>query len=155
YFGGFGLADDRIFWLEVKNILVAGRVAADNQAYRFTWWLPTAIAARLLGLSETTLVLPYLVYSLLGIALVYAFALMLFGRWAAVVAALLVVVHPLDVAWATLVTNDFALSVFTALTMFCVLRALRRDDPIARRQLWVIAGLGVFLSYYSKVSGMF
>lgn len=154
WFGGFGLADDSEFWFETRYLLDLGTVFPDNQAYRFAWWLPTAIVVRLLGMSEATMVLPYLIYSLLGIGLVYATALLLFGRWAAVVAALLVAVHPLDVAWATLMTNDFASSFFMAVTMYCVLRAIRYDDPVARRRLWAIAGVAMVVASYAKVTGV-
>jgi hypothetical protein len=150
---GVGLADDGIFMPFISMIVQSNDVAG-NLGYRFTWWLPTAMVAQLLGEGEMAMVLPCLVYSILGIGLVYALAHMLFGRWAATTAAALVAVHPLDVTFSTMVTSDVVLSVFSALTIFALLRALAHDDAIARRRWWVVAAAGLVLSYHSKVSGL-
>ncbi|HWP65710.1 MAG TPA: glycosyltransferase family 39 protein [Candidatus Limnocylindria bacterium] len=154
FFGGFGLADDGIFWNEVKTIIVANTVQPDNQAYRFTWWLPVAVVARAFGVTEPAMVAPFLVYSLAGILLVYAIARQLWGPWAGMVAAALLAVHPMDVTWATIMTNDFAMSCFSALAVLCTLRALDADDQSARRRNWIGAGLALVLCYHSKVTGL-
>jgi hypothetical protein len=151
---GVGLGDDPIFWNFMGMLLGNGSVPPGNLGYRFTWWLPTALVAQAIGQNELSMVVPYLGYSLLGIALVYAFARTLWGRWAAVVAAGLVAVHPLDVTWSTMITNDIALSFFLMLTMFAFLRALAHTDPVARRRAWVGAAVGLFLCYHSKVNGI-
>jgi hypothetical protein len=150
---GVGLADDGIFMPFISMVVQSNNIAG-NLGYRFTWWLPTAVAAQLLGEGEMAMVLPCLVYSVLGIGLVYAVAHMLWGRWAAMIAAALVAVHPLDVTFSTMVTSDVVLSFFSALTIFALLRALAHDDPIARRRWWVVAAAGLVLSYHSKVSGL-
>ena len=154
WFSGFGLADDGIFWGEVRNILVTGTILPDNQGYRFKWWLPTTVLSRLLGQTEWAMILPYLLYSLAGIGLLYVFGFRLWGRWGGVVAGLLLVVHPMDVAWSTLITNDIALSFFSGVVVYCTLRALAVPDPVARRRNWVIAGVALFLCYHSKVTGL-
>ena len=154
FWGGIGLADDHILWNVIQTILRTSTVNPDNQGYRVAWWLPTAVAARLLGLTETAMVLPSFLYSLVGIGLVFAFARWCFGRWAAVTAALLLAVHPMDVAWSTLVTNDFALSVFAALAMYAVVRATDATVAAARRRWWMTAGVATLLAYHSKVTGL-
>jgi len=154
FFGGFGLADDGIFWSEVKTIVVANRVEPDNQAYRFTWWLPAAVTARTFGVTEPAMIAPFLAYSLAGIVLVYAIARRLWGPWAAVVAAALLAVHPMDVAWSTMMTNDLAMSCFAALAVLCTLCALDADDESARRRNWIAAGVALVLCYHSKVTGL-
>ena len=154
WWGGFGLSDDGIFWNEIRSILDAGIVMPNNQGYRFTWWLPTAAVAQAFGLTETTMVVPIVVYFILGIGLLYVFGRMLWGRWGGAVAAALVAVHPMDVTWSTLIANDFAVSFFSALTVLCTLRALAVDDPVSRQRNWIAAGTALLLCYHSKVTGL-
>src|SRR5438128_2477203 len=152
YWGGSGLSDDSIFWLEVKQVIVVGTVAPDNQAYRFTWCLPASVFCRLFGMTEVAMVLPYLIYSLVGVALVYGFGRRLFGRFGGFAAGSMVVVHPTDVRWATLFANDFAFSVFALLTFRAALAATDEPDDGRRRWLWAASALCLWLSYHSKVT---
>ncbi len=152
YFAGFALIDDVLFRHFTAQIAANRGPFFDNFTYRFTWWIPTVIAVRLLGMSEVSLVLPILVVALLGIALVYALGLRLLGRPAAVLAALLVVVHPLDVAWSTMLANDIVFSVFAGLVVLLALRALEPVEPWRKRRRWMLAGLCVLLAYHAKAS---
>ena len=120
YFSGFGLGDDFIFRNEVNTVLVAKTVIPDNQAYRFIWWFPTALSCRIFGLNEVGLVLPFTAAATLGTGLVYALGKTLHGRAGAAIAALLLLFHPLDFAWSTMLTNDLMLSVVSAATMLLV-----------------------------------
>lgn len=124
YFSGFELGDDQIFYNEVNHILVSKSVIPDNQAYRFSWWFPTALFCRLFGL-----ILPFTVTATLGTALVYVLGKTLWGRPGGVIAALLLAVHPLDFAWSTMITNDVLLSFFSACTVLLVLWALDEERP--------------------------
>jgi hypothetical protein len=155
YWGGYGLADDELFWIDVKHILLTGTLNPNNQAYRFTWWLPAAIFCRLFGMTEVAMVLPYLIYSLVGIALVYGFGRRLFGRFGGFAAGLMLVVHPTDVRWATLVSNDFAFSVFALLTFRAAFAATDEPDIGRRRWLWASSALCLWLCYHSKVTAPF
>jgi hypothetical protein len=152
YWGGYGLADDAIFWGDVQQIIVGGTVLPDNQAYRFTWWFPTALSCRLFGLTEVAVVLPYLIYSLVGIALVYGFGRRLFGRFGGFAAGLMLVVHPTDVRWSTLMANDFAFSVFALLTFRTAFAAVEEEDLVRRSWLWAASALCLWLCYHSKIT---
>src|SRR2546428_118269 len=136
--------------LEVESI------ALGPNAYRFTWWLPTAVACRVFGLTERGFIVPILVFDVLGIVTVYLLATNLWGRAAAVAAALLLVVLPLDVAWSTMLTMDIVLSVFSALCILAVLRATDRDGapPRERALAWPVAGLCLWLAYHTKISAL-
>jgi hypothetical protein len=94
YASGIGLADDFVFRGNIGIILMSRWVAADNQAYRFVWWLPTALSCRIFGLNEFGLILPFTVTAMLGLALVYVFAKALWGRVGAIIAAALLIVAP-------------------------------------------------------------
>ena len=86
WWSGYGLGDDIIFRHGINHLLTNHNISVDNQAYRCTWWLPTALSARLLGLSEVSLVLPILIASVLGIWVVYLLGKQLWGRPGGVIA---------------------------------------------------------------------
>jgi hypothetical protein len=150
---GIGLSDDFIFRGEV-NAVLNKQVLPDNQAYRFSWWFPTALSCRIFGLTELGLILPFTVTATLAVGLLYLFGKTLWGRPGGIIAALLLAAYPLDFAWSTMVTNDIVLSFYSALTMLLVLRALAHDDPAWRRRLWALAGVTLWLAYHAKISAL-
>jgi hypothetical protein len=154
WFSGFGLGDDVIFRHGIAHLLTNKTVPVDNQAYRFTWWLPTALACRIFGLGEVPMILPVTAFATLGTGVLYAFGKVLWGRPGGVIAALLLLVAPLDFAWSTMITSDIVFSVFSALTFLFVLRALEQDDQAWRRRQWVLAGVNLWLAYHAKVSAV-
>jgi Dolichyl-phosphate-mannose-protein mannosyltransferase len=151
---GWGLGDDVLFRHFINQILSQGIIPPDNSAYRFTWWFPTALACRILGLGERGMILPITIADALGIGVVYALGKALYGRAGALIAALLLLVHPLDFAWSTMMASDIFLSLTAALTVLCVLRALAADDPRRKARLWAAAGVTLWLAYHAKVSAV-
>ncbi len=154
WFSGYGLGDDIIFRHLIAHLLTNHVVFPDNQAYRFVWWLPTALGGRLFGLGETAMILPITTAATLGIGLVYLFGKHLWGRAGGVIAALLLIFHPLDFAWSTMIASDIILSFISALAMLFVLRALEQDDPAWKRRCWIGAGVCLWLGYHTKVSAV-
>ena len=150
---GVGLSDDFIFRGEVSAVLHQ-QVLPDNQAYRFSWWFPTALSCRLFGLTELGLILPFTVTATLGIALLYLLGKTLWGRPGGIIAALLLATYPLDFAWSTMMANDIMLSFYAAATMLLVLQALAQDDPRWRRWLWALAGVALWFAYHAKISAV-
>jgi hypothetical protein len=151
---GIGLADDWVFRGEVASIL-NGHVFLDNQAYRFTWWIPTALSCRIFGLTEFGLIAPFTLTATLGVALVYLLGKAVWDRSVGIAAALLLAVTPLDFAWSTMMTNDIMLSFWSGVTILCALRAVASDDPAWRRRLWILAGGAFWLAYHVKLSAVF
>ena len=154
WWSGYGLGDDIIFRHGIAHILTNKNVAADNQAYRFLWWFPTALSCRFFGLSEVSMILPIITTATLGIGLIYLFGKHLYGRAGGVIAALLLVFHPLDFAWSTMIASDILVSFVSALAILFTLRALEREDRDARRRCWVGAGVCLWLAYHGKVSAV-
>jgi hypothetical protein len=154
WFSGYGLGDDILFRHGISHLLTNHILSPDNQAYRFTWWLPTAVSCRLFGLGEVPLILPITTVATLGIGLVYLFGKQLWGRAAGVIAALLLIVHPLDFAWSTMIASDILVSFVSALAILFVLRALTEDDPARKRRRWIGAGVSLWLAYHGKVSAV-
>jgi hypothetical protein len=152
YWSGFGLGDDPIFFHNIALIVQNSQVAPDNIAYRFSWWLPTALSCRLLGLNEVGLIAPTTVMAAVGVVVVYALGKALWGLPGAVIAALLLIVCPLDFAWSTMFVNDFFAAVLCATTVLLVLRAPLAGDVLWRRRLWTLAGVTLWLAYHAKVS---
>ena len=154
YFSGWGLGDDVIYRHFIHSILENRIIPADNTSYRVTWWFPTALACRILGLSEAGMIAPVTVIATLGIGVVYAFGKALWGRPGGLIAALLLVVHPLDFAWSTMLAGDFFVSFFSALAILLVLRALRQEDDAWKRWCWIGAAASLWLTYHAKVSAV-
>jgi hypothetical protein len=96
---GFGLGDDPQLLGFLRGVDVTGVVPNDNLAYRFTWWLPALGACRLFGFTEGALIGPFLAAATLGIGVVYVFGALLAGRAGGLIAALLLIVLPLDFTW--------------------------------------------------------
>jgi 4-amino-4-deoxy-L-arabinose transferase-like glycosyltransferase len=136
------------------NLGVIAPASASNFTYRVTWWLPTAVVCRVLGVTEAGLVLPVTAAAVAGIGVVYALGKALFRRAGAVVAAALLIVLPLDVAWSTMLANDVFCSLFLAATMLAVVRAVDHPVPATRRRLGWTAGLCLALAYHAKVTAV-
>jgi len=154
YFSGLGLGDDYLLRNDIIAIVRDGHVNFDANGYRFAWWLPTALSCRLLGVTEMGLIAPILVFDALGLVLVCLLARRLWGGAAGVIAVLLLAVHPLDVAWSTMLASDVVLSFFSVLCLFCVVRALDEDDVARRGRAWSLAAVALWAAYHSKVSGL-
>ncbi len=153
WWSGYGLADDGNFRLAIESI-VKGGVLANAYGYRATWWLPTAVSCRLLGITEEALILPITVISTLGIGLLYVFGASLWGRAGGIIAALLLVVHPVDFAWSTMFANDLFQSFFAALAVLLFLRATDAGDATRKRRLFFFSALALFLAYHAKVAAV-
>lgn len=156
-FSGLGLGDDMLLRSDIYSLLHDGKVRSSPNAYRFAWWLPTAAACRVFGLTERGFIGPILLFDVLGIVIVYLLAVRLWGRGAAVVATLLLIVLPLDVAWSTMLTMDIILSVFSALCILAVLRAIDPEvaRPRERARAWTLAAMCLWLAYHTKLSALF
>src|SRR5262245_50348783 len=151
WWSGYGLADDGNFKGAIEQIVNAG-VLANAYTYRATWWLPTALLCRALGFTEAALILPITIISMLGIGLIFVFGRSLWGRAGGVIAALLLIVHPVDFAWSTMFANDIFQSFFAALCMLLFLRATDAGDPTRKRRLFFFSALSLFLAYHAKVT---
>lgn len=155
WFSGFGLGDDPQWLGFLRQVDATGIVPFnDNVAYRFTWWLPTLGACRLFGFTEGALIGPVLAVATLGIALVYVFGTVLAGRPGGLIAALLLVVLPLDFAWSTMMTNDLFVSFFCALALLCALLAIGESDEGRKGWLWGGSALSVWLATHAKLNAV-
>ena len=155
YFSGFGLADDQIFRGNIAFILNNKTFTGDNIAYRITWLVPAALFCKIFGLTELGMILPITATAILGIGLIYAFGKALWGRQGALIATILLIVHPLDFAWSTMFTNDIPLSFFSALSILLVLRAIQQEDAAWKCRLWILAGVSLWLAFQAKISAVF
>lgn len=154
YRSGFGLGDDVIFRHVISNLMNTLSMRADNISYRFTWWFPTGLSTWVFGLNEFGIILPVTVAAIAGIGLIYAFGKALWGTSGGIIAASLLLVTPLDVAWSTMLTPDIPVSFFSALSVLLTLRALEQEDTLRKRYLWVLAATSVWLAYGGKISAV-
>ena len=133
WWSGYGLADDGNFKGAIEQIVNAG-VLANAYGYRATWWLPTALLCRALGFTEAALILPITAISTLGSASSTCSAQPL-GPCRRLIAALLLIVHPVDFAWSTMLANDMFQSFFAALCMLLFLPATEPRAATSKRRL--------------------
>ncbi len=152
YASGYGLGDDIILRHFIAQIVEAGRVPVDNYSLRFTWWLPTALAARLGGVRELTLLLPTLVTAMLSIGLLYATGKALYARFGGIAAALLLIANPLDFAWSTMLTTDIMVSAAVTLCVLCFVRAAEQTSPAITTRLMILSALCFWIAFHGKVS---
>lgn len=152
YRSGFGLGDDVIFRHAISYILNNKALGPTNFFLRFTWWFPTVLSSWLFGLNEFGIILPITLTATLGIGLVYALGKALWGTPGALVASFLLIVHPLDFAWSTMLATDIPVSFFSALCVLLVLRALQQEEAARKRRLWIFAAGGLWLAYGAKIS---
>ena len=139
YFSGYGLGDDIIMRHAMSWFLDTGNPPGVNYAYRFVWWIPTAITSRLFGVSEMGLLVPILVAAAASFPVIYALGKALWGRPGAVVATALLIVMPLDFAWSTMLTPDIVSSTLSGALMACLLRAAVWRTTRSRRTLLALA----------------
>jgi hypothetical protein len=154
YFSGFGLADDQIFRGNIAFILNNRTFTGDNISYRTAWLVPAALFCKIFGLTELGMIVPITATAILGIGLIYSFGKALWGRQGALIAALLLIVHPLDFAWSTMFTIDIPLSFFSALSILLVLRAIQHEDAVWKCRFWLLAGVSLWLAFQAKISAV-
>lgn len=149
---GYGLNDDNLLRNDISHILHSHAIPVGPNSYRFTWWIPTAVSCRLLGITELGLIAPITVFATLGLGLVAVLGTMLHGRAGGVLATLLVAVTPLDFAWSTMLTSDVILSACLALMMLLVVQGLRLAHGIPALLCWLLAGVAFWLGLHAKLS---
>lgn len=154
WYSGLGLGDDILLRNDIEIIARDRVVNPSPTAYRFTWWLPTAGLATLVGVGELALIAPIVIASAVGIGLVFALGHRLYGGAGGVMAALLVALTPLDFAWSTMLSGDIILSVLLAATVLCWVRALDGETPAVRAWNWAGAAVCLWLAFHAKISAV-
>src|SRR5258705_2463603 len=148
---GLVLGDDGQELSALQQIVESGPDLRDQLQVRFAGWLWNWVAFRLLGVSETTLLLPtWMLSSGFG---VLAYALLVhwrYGRARALAGGLMVATAPFEVMLGTLRTNDLYLGGavafgFAALVLF-------EDRPVWQG---VLLALCVWFGFYVKLFAVY
>jgi hypothetical protein len=124
---------------------VAARIA-DHWVGRAGAWLPMAWAISIFGGAEWVLCLYSLVTSLAGFVVLFLLGRLLLGERAALYAAALLVLLPLDILYATRAFADEALGFWNLSAFTTFLFAIHRD----RASLWCLSGLLTGVAYGTK-----
>lgn len=156
FFIGYQGRDDRNYLAYAHHVASGQTIASlDVQTQwvgRVGFWLPLAASISLFGATEYAYVLFPLSLSIAGIWITLALGTPTVGRRAAVLAALLLAILPLDVLYATRAYPDLPLGVLMVAAFWLALRA--RDEP---QTWWVAPAAGVALgaAYLQKESALF
>lgn len=156
-FSGFQGHDDATYAGLVMDLLHDGFSPAEIQhAYVFRLRLgllgPVAGAVRLLGPSELAFHLYPLLLSLASVALAFAAARRMLGEHAAILAAFLAALVPLDVRSATELLPDLPSAFWAAAGMTLLFAGGRPPRPAARAGLGLAAGLALGGAWLCKES---
>ena len=127
-------------------------VGDSHWTLRHTVVIPMAIAFRLFGVSEFTLVLPTLMYFAALLCLVYLILDRYFERTVAAAAVLVLMTLPLMAVQATIVVPDFAEVFFCLLSLFLFFEATRAERP---HRLLVLAGVAAGFSWLTRETVVF
>ena len=144
---GLVLGDDPEEFTMLQQVLAGGLDFHDQLQVRFGGWILNYVAARLFGMSETTLLLPtWLLSSSFG---AIAYALLLhwgYGIGRSTLGALVVVTAPFEVVLGTLRANDLYLA--GALNLGFLALVLCEDRPLRQGLLVAIA---LWFAFYVKL----
>lgn len=154
WFSGLGLGDDVLLRNDIGIALSGGSMGPGPNGYRFPWWAPTLLTCRLFGLTEMGLILPIVMWDVLGMLVVGLLGGVLFGGTGALLATALVAVTPLDFAWATMLTTDIPHSASTALAFLFAATGLRGGYGARALCAWALAGVALWLAVHAKLSGL-
>lgn len=144
--GAFGSDDVVYFWRSVDVARGEWTSANYNGALRYGFNIPAGALMALFGATPFVANLWPLACSLAEVALVYVVAAELWGRRAAICAALLLAAMPLHVAVATRLHADPVVSFFLSLGFALFLFALRRRS----RALYFGCGLALGMVFWVK-----
>jgi 4-amino-4-deoxy-L-arabinose transferase-like glycosyltransferase len=153
-FIGYQGHDDRSYiafaWMFAHGGDFAMRGIADPWTGRMLAWLPSALYIRLFGDSEWVLVLHSLLCSLGSVAIAFGVVRQFHGRHAALVAAGMMAVLPIDVLYGTRAFGDQGTGTLCVATLACFLMTLH-----TRSSRWALGtGLAWGLAYLSKETAM-
>ncbi len=144
-FGGleFGLGDDDAAYVAVAQNLANGFLPDGDAEWfggRAVFLWPVALVFRMAGADDYRAVAWPFACSLLAILAAFLVGRQITGRRAALVAAGLVAVAPVEVLWATRLRPDAVMPAFVALAVWAALRARSAGRPA-----WWLAGAGALL----------
>ena len=147
-FQGF-LGGDDATYIQDARLLAQGRfIPGSNQwDVRIGIIAPTALALRLFGLHEWSIVLYPLCLSLLSLPLIYCLGKAFCCRQVGLLAALLLACFPQDIFYATAVYPDLPGAFWGALAVLLVYLSRATVPPARRMGLAVGCGLALAVSY--------
>ncbi|MBI3968383.1 MAG: glycosyltransferase family 39 protein [Chloroflexi bacterium] len=120
---------------------------------RLSMLLPISLLFRLFGVSETVMAFWPLACSVGAVVVVYLIGRELGGVRAGLLAALVLALHSLEIAYATQVLPDAVVPFFTALTVLGYLRGWAECDRPCRRLRWFfLSGVALGCAYYARLN---
>lgn len=156
FFIGYQGRDDRNYLAYAHHVASGQTIASlDVQTQwvgRVGFWLPLAASISVLGSTEYAYVLFPLSLSIAGVWITLAIGTATVGRRAAVLAALLLAILPLDVLYATRAYPDLPLGVLMVGAFWLALRARDEHQP-----WWIASAAGFVLgaAYLQKETALF
>jgi 4-amino-4-deoxy-L-arabinose transferase-like glycosyltransferase len=123
--------------------------------FRYILLIPTALSYYLFGVNDISSSLFSLLCSLLNIVVIFVIAKRIFNLQTALLAAILLVFYPLDIASATLLGPDSAIPLLSSLAVLCYLMVDDEVDGSKRVYFFLFAGLFIGLSMSARLTSVF
>lgn len=154
-FGGNGGSDDEAYSRFAHQLLTTGFNLSTDSLTHFSLRpavvFPVALLYRAFGVGELTMIAWPFVVSLLSVVLAYGAGSLLYGRRAALLAAVLQALVPIDVRMASELYPDLVASFFANIGILALYRSfLQPVESAVEIKTGVIAGLCFSLSWLCK-----
>jgi len=153
FFCGYCLGDDPVYFA-YANMIADYHYPSFNIlnpfAFRPLFLLPIGLSLYLFGRSETALILPVFIASIITVILTYLIAKKLWGYWEGVLSALFLAIFPMDIVHASTLTNDIILSAFISLSFYFFIKSKKEEKGLSFA-FW--SGLILGLSTQVKING--
>jgi hypothetical protein len=152
----FDLWQDEIYSIYEARELYDSRIGPGGMELRQLYFLMLHPLAEAFPRTAWLLRLPSLLFGLLGIVATWALARNLFGRWAAVVAAVLVTIFPLHINESQSIRYWSLIFLFGALFTNALLRAMEADSPrdYTRALVWLLLASVTHPTFMVLAAGM-
>jgi len=121
---------------------------------RYAVLLPTALSYALFGVNDIASAFFPMVSSMLNIVLVFLIGERLFDHKTAFLASLLLAIYPLDIMYASLLSPDSLLPLFSSATILCYLMAMGKKTLRQNGPYYFLAGICVYLAFSARASGL-
>ncbi len=147
------IASDDLFYSRYAQLMADGQYVPEysHRAIRYGLLLPVGLLYRLIGVSEWSTIAVPLFASSVSVVLLALIAARLFGRRAAVIAALLLATFPLHLYFATVLVPEAVLGFYLLLALFVYVRT----DEWRPLPAGALTGIVLGMAYLTKEPALF
>jgi 4-amino-4-deoxy-L-arabinose transferase-like glycosyltransferase len=149
-FAGIAAYDDLWYIQSALQIINGEKLVINHWTTRLGIILPAAVALKVFGISEWSVIVYPLILSIAQIGLVYLMGLFLFDQTIALLSAFLIATFPPDVVWSTALMGDIPGAFWLGVSVYLFLRALKGGTQANVHYVLLASGLALGVGYLTK-----